>query len=380
MTDLLDRSITSALGEIIAHAPEAGPTPTGVTVTLTTPQRSRRTLVLGAAAAVAVLGAVGVTTAVLSRGAATPAGSPDKSGAPTAAVMTVPALAPAATLPQGTDVGEAPITVAADSPRVWYRLQPDLDVTWQDAGGSTELCWRTPVTDRCQPEDDAPLLAVPTAGGQTLVIVRGGETGQASIDLALSDGTIQRAPIEWDRVISWGVARLALPDGVTVESAGAARTAAAVVDDVAGATLPPAVDLAEVPMTVPAGAELSYWRFLPDLDIAERGTTDGTELCWRSPAGTGCIPEAFSSPDVGIVPTDGAAIVFVWPALAPIEPPPSDPMAPKFELGPMPTAVDVTFSDGSTTSVAVRTPAGEDRSYARVDLPAGLTIAHAASR
>ncbi|MFT3853676.1 MAG: hypothetical protein QM733_13180 [Ilumatobacteraceae bacterium] len=378
MTDLLDRSITSALAEIVAHAPDAGPSPTGVTVVLATPERSRRTLVL--VAAVAVLGAAGVTTAVVSRGPATPAGAPDESGASTATVTTTPVLAPAATLPDGVDVIAVPVTVDAGSARTWYRLQPDLDVAWQGAGSSTEVCWRTPVADGCRPDGDLVPFVAPTAGGQTLVIVTWAGSDQPHVDVGLSDGTIQRAPIEWDRRVSLGVARLALPDGVTVASLGTARaTPAAVDDDVSGATLPPAVDLADIPITVPAGAALSYWRFLPDLDIAERSSAASTELCWRTPAGTGCIPEAFNSPDVGIVPTDGAAIVLVWPALVPIDPPPSDPMAPKFEVGPTPTAVDITFSDGSTTSVAVRTPAEWGRSYARVDIPAGLTVAHAAS-
>ena len=113
-------------------------------------------------------------------------------------------LAPAATLPAGNDVSDTPVTVAADHPTDWYRLQPDLDVAWYQSpapGSTSMLCWRTPVDSNCAP-DLAPIgsdrLTVPTAGGQTLVVTAG-DTSKKTLDVQLSDGTVLSAPVAWDR-------------------------------------------------------------------------------------------------------------------------------------------------------------------------------------
>jgi hypothetical protein len=144
--------------------------------------------------------------------------------------------------------------------------------------------------------------------------------------------------------------------------------------------LPPAVDLIEAPITIPAGSALSYWRWLPDLDISERQTSEGgTELCWRTPAGTGCIDDSFISPSVGVIPTEGGAIFLARPALIKITPPPADPNAPKFALGPNPTTVTVTLSDGSTVTAEINYGDQFGVGYARLQLPTDVTVSSAAS-
>lgn len=385
MTDLLDRSITESLGELVSKAPAAGPMPTAPVVPIR-PRSTRRTL-LPVAAALALVGVAGIVAAAASRhgsspsapmdGPATPSSAPDPDDATTDTTM---ALAPAGTLPPSTDLTDIPITVGAGSPVSWYRPQPDLDLTWRQLDdGSAGVCWRTPATEGCRPEGSPDPLAVESAGDQTLVVLMDDAT-RRQIDVELSDGTIQTATVEWDEEGAVGVARLALADGVSVVGVGTQHSASGEPDTVTGATLAPALDLMDVPLTVPSGAALLYWRFLPDLDIAERATDAGAELCWRTPAGTGCMDDSFNSPEVGIIPTDGAAIFLARPSLVPIEPPPTDPMAPWLMAGPTPTAVDVTFSDGTTATVALRQGESYGIGFARMDVPAGLTIATATSR
>ena len=294
------------------------------------------------------------------------------------------ALAPVQTLPSGADVSDTPVTVAASAPTDWYRLQPDLDVAWyQDPSGQSPsmLCWRTPAGSECLPDDfpGALPLIVPTAGGQTLVVT-GGITDATTLDVQLTNGAVLSAPLEIDDTISWGVARYQIPAGESITAIGNASVQASEAVDVPGQTLPPAVGLNESPVTIPAGSELSYWRWFPDLDISERQTADGdTELCWRTPAGTGCIDDSFISPEVGIIPTDGGAILLARPALIAITPTPTDPLAPMFEQGPSPTTITATLSDGSTVTADISYGHDFGVGYGRVTLPAGVTVASASS-
>lgn len=299
-------------------------------------------------------------------------------------VDTVAVLAPAELLPDGTDGSDTPVTIAATGPSGWYRLQPDLDIAWYKdpaTDSPSMICWRTPAASECVP-DVAPgalPLVVPSGGGQTLVVVLW-LTGEPTLDVQLSSGGVLTAPVEVDASIGWGVARFALPDGATITVIGDASVAASQSVDVPGATLPAAVGLNETPLTIPAGSELSYWRWFPDLDISERQTADGgTELCWRTPVGTGCIDDSFISPEVGIVPTDGGAILLARPGLIEIVPAPSDPLAAKFEQGPPPTTVSVTLSDGSTVQAPITFGDDFGVGHARVTLAPGLTIVSAVS-
>ncbi len=346
------------------------------------PNRAARvSLVIGSVAAATVLGFVLINSPNSGQQGVGSAGpnSPSVSSS-----LPLQALAPVETLPQSTDLSDTPSTAAASMAVDWYRLQPDLDVAWyQEPSGQspTMLCWRTPAGSECLPDDfpGALPLIVPTGGGQTLVVT-GGITDTRTLDVQLTSGAVLSAPLEIDETISWGVARYQLPDGESITTVGNASVTAGEAVDVPGQTLPPAVDLNDTPVTIPAGSELSYWRWFPDLDISERQTAaGGTELCWRTPAGTGCIDDSFISPEVGIIPTDGGAILLARPALIAITPAPRDPLAPKFEQGQPPTTITVTLSDGSTVVADVNHGDQYGVGFGRVTLAAGVTIASATS-
>ena len=346
------------------------------------PHRAARvSLVIGSVAAATVLGFVLINRPNSGQQGV---GSAGPSSPSVSSSVPIQALAPVETLPQSADLSDTPSTAAASTAVDWYRLQPDLDVSWyQEPSGQSPsmLCWRTPAGSECVSDEfpGALPLIVPTAGGQTLVVT-GGTTGTTTLDVQLTSGAVLSAPLEIDETISWGVARYHLPDGESITTVGNASVTASEAVDVPGQTLPPAVGLSESPVTIPAGSELSYWRWFPDLDISERQTAAGsTELCWRTPAGTGCIDDSFISPEVGIIPTDGGAILLARPALIAKTPTPTDPLAPKFEQGPPPTTITVTLSDGSTVTAGVDYGDQFGVGYGRVTLAAGVTIASATS-
>ncbi len=177
-----------------------------------------------------------------------------------------------------------------------------------------------------------------------------------------------------------GVARFVVPNGDSITSVGDAAAVASEQIAVTGQTLPPGTGLVGSPITVPAGSKLNYWRWFPDLDISERAAAQGgTELCWRTPVGTGCIDDSFMSPDVGVIPTDGGVILLARPALVPIEPSPTDPLEPKFKAGPDPTSITAHLSDGSTVTASVKLGKDFGVWYARIDLAPGVTVVDATS-
>jgi hypothetical protein len=346
------------------------------------PNRSARVGVLvGTIAAATVLGVV-----LLNRPNTEPSSASTTETGPStnAAPDTVAALAPVQTLPNSADLSAAPATAAASAPVDWYRLQPDLDIAWyQEPSGQSPsmLCWRTPVGTDCVVDDigGALPLIVPTGGDQTLVVT-GGPTAGQMLDVQLTNGAVLSAPLDVNAAISWGVARYLVPAGESITRVGDASRQASELAEITGLTLPPTVGLSDVPVTIPAGSELSYWRWFPDLDISERETAAGTtELCWRTPVGTGCIDDSFMSPEVGIIPTDGGAILLTTPALLAITPKPTDPLAPKFELGPQPTTITATLSDGSTVTAVVAIGKEFGVGYGRVTLEPGVTVISATS-
>ena len=346
------------------------------------PHRAARvSLLIGSVAAATVLGFVLINRPTTEQPGV---GSVGSSSPNSSAAETVEALAPVQTLPDSADVSDTPVTVAASAPTDWYRLQPDLDVAWyQEPSGQSPsmLCWRTPAGSECLPDvlPGALPLIVPTAGGQTLVVT-GGIAGATTLDVQLSNGAVLSAPLETDATISWGVARYKIPAGESITAIGNASVTASEAVDVPGQTLPPAVGLSDAPVTIAAGSELSYWRWFPDLDISERETEDGgTELCWRTPVGTGCIDDSFISPEVGMIPTDGGAILLTRPGLIAITPTPTDPLAPKFEQGPPPTTITATLSDGSIVTADIKYGDQFGVGYGWVTLDAGVTIVAATS-
>ena len=258
---------------------------------------------IGSAAAALILGLVVVPS--VRSGDGTPATSGGTSGGTS--------LEPVLTLPDSPDISDqVSATVVATEPVDWYRLAPDLAVSWfQPPGGSSMLCWRTPVAQECI--DDSGVntlpLIVPTGGDSQMLVITLDSADPEKLDLVLDDGTVLTAPIERDVQIGWGGSRFEIPVGRSVSSSGDASLEAANPAEVTGATLPPAADLTDVPVTIAAGPQLAYWRWFRDLDISERQTASGgTEFCWRTPVGEGCIEHDFASPKVGLIPTDDAMI------------------------------------------------------------------------
>lgn len=63
--------------------------------------------------------------------------------------------------------------------------------------------------------------------------------------------------------------------------------------------------------TVPQGAELSWYDFIPgSVQLAWRSTATGTELCWRTVDGEDCVDDDFRAPEVVVIP-DGAQLVAI---------------------------------------------------------------------
>lgn len=389
MSTDLETRLTEHFDAATRHLPNRGPgLPDAADVVLTfegeqrmgPPSRRGMWVAMAAAAAVLLVGGLvvarnrvgddtDVDLAASSDGSATSPQDP-----------TIDGLQPVATMPDGDDLVESLVTVVGSEPLKYVRIAPDLDIAViQESGLDARalLCWRTPVQSDCR-LDDGETLIVPTAGGQTLVV---GGTGVTMVQL--DDGTGLEAPVVVARPESDpatpGVARFVLPAGtqivaVTWGTGGDQMRGAPEDIVVTGDTLPPAADLVEVPLTVPAGSDLSYYRFLPDLDISDRQTADGgNELCWRTPVGHGCLDDDLAEP-VKVIPTDGAVIVLTRPKLTPIDPPPSDPLAPASMLGDDPTAVTVTFSDGTSARAPVVQGTVYGVWFGRVDLPAGAEV------
>lgn len=128
-----------------------------------------------------------------------------------------------------------------------------------------------------------------------------------------------------------------------------------------GPTLPPSDN---VPMTVPAGSDLSYYSYLPDLHLGWRATEDGnTDLCWKTVSDDGCESDLFYAPDTIVIPNGNQVIVLTRPALG----------------GDTPAEAVVTFSNGETANEAFTTPSGIAIAFARVEVPDGVTVTSASA-
>lgn len=79
-------------------------------------------------------------------------------------------------------------------------------------------------------------------------------------------------------------------------------------------TLPPVTDgpgsdWAAAATTLPADAELVYWRMLDDLDVTWRQEPDGTYVYWRTPAGQGGALDGIGGAAVLLLPATDRYIV-----------------------------------------------------------------------
>ncbi len=119
-------------------------------------------------------------------------------------------------------------------------------------------------------------------------------------------------------------------------------------------TLPPVADPG-VPVTVLAGGELSYFRYLPDIDLAWRDSPQGSEICWTTPAGSDCTRD-FPVPETVVIPTVGQVVVLTTPG---------------------PTAIEVELSNGQVVVGEVVIADSIGLGYVRVALPEGVTVVSA---
>jgi hypothetical protein len=130
---------------------------------------------------------------------------------------------------------------------------------------------------------------------------------------------------------------------------------------VPGPTLPPSDN---VPLTVPAGSDLSYYSYLPDLHLGWRAAEDGnTDLCWKTASDEGCESDLFYAPDTVVIPNGNHVIVLTRPALG----------------GEAPAEAVVTFSNGETANEAFTTRSGIAIAFARVEVPDGVTVTSASA-
>lgn len=189
-----------------------------------TPHRGRNRVLAVAAGVAVLLGAAGLAWANGNRTQPPAASSPSQT--PNDSPSDRAQLEPVVTLPASGDITGVPVTVLGAQPADWFRLAPDLDVAWyqdQANGAASMVCWRTPAGSDCEidtAKPGEPVFAVPTSGGQSLVVMIGTEPRLTTLDVVLGDGTVLGAPISWNDTINWGVARFAAPDATAIERIG----------------------------------------------------------------------------------------------------------------------------------------------------------------
>lgn len=188
-------------------------------------RRARATFALVVAASVLTvvgLAAVAGRDRDVARGG--PATELSTSPASAPAELTEEELTPVVTLdPDRMTSEDPPVTVMATGPSEWYELQPDLDVAWYSTGSESWLCFRSPLGQECRPDRFAPAeyggdgpLLVATGGGQALIVTI--DPGD-DITVTLSSDATLRVPVSRDSQINWGIARIDLPPGETVNEA-----------------------------------------------------------------------------------------------------------------------------------------------------------------
>lgn len=214
MNASLDPAIRDALDRIVAATPALGPIPHPHVARLSTSGPRRHLAV--AAAAIALAGAAGaLALATRSPSGQTPAapGEPIVSPPPATGpvVPDTTSEAPTVTVADDPNMVPVPVTMAPDSPTAWYRLQPDLLITWKTVDGTTNFCWRSPIEEHCGDDighDD--VLSIPSAAGQTIVI--DSAPTATSVTVEADDGTPVTVQLDRDPQLGWGVGRYDAPE------------------------------------------------------------------------------------------------------------------------------------------------------------------------
>lgn len=192
-----------------------------------------------------------------------------------------------------------------------------LAVSWADAG-TFPLVF--PSGSQFVPGAQVPTVSVPGSGNVSIGqwVIGGG--GYHSNLTALSN--VPEIPAE------------CAPPGTEVAIAWTIRpepTSTTLWIDV---TLPPT---SPTPMTVPQGAALHWYDFLPGtIQMAWRSTDTGTEMCWRTVDDEQCVDDDFRAPEVVIIPHGRQVVVVTRPPLT----------------GTLPERVILELSNGDTMDVA----------------------------
>jgi hypothetical protein len=116
--------------------------------------------------------------------------------------------------------------------------------------------------------------------------------------------------------------------------------------------------------TVPQGAELSWYDFIPgSVQLAWRSTATGTELCWRTVVAEHCVDDDFRAPEVVVIPHGSQLVVISRRPLS----------------GLMPDRAILELSNGDTMNAApLYQGPGVDLVYAYSNpIPEGVTVVSA---
>ena len=143
-------------------------------------------------------------------GASETTAAPDTTSAGSTETTAAAELGPSVTLPLTSDLSTTPVTVQGSGPTSWYRLQPDLDVAWYSDGNTSQLCFRTPAIEQCQPDRfvTGGYVAVQTAGGQWVVLTI---DNVDQIVVTLDGGVTASVTVRPDSQIGWRTGRLQGP-------------------------------------------------------------------------------------------------------------------------------------------------------------------------
>lgn len=200
--ELLDEVSVQPRADVVALAPRR-------------PRRAVALVAVRAAAVVLILGAaVGVAwLAIRGPSASAPASSPTDIPASmtTVAAGTTQTTMAFESLPDLPDLSPTPVTVAGTAPTLWYRLVPELDVSWYRSGSDdSQLCFRTAAAVQCQADrfTTGGYIAVRNADDQWLIVTI---DALDEVAVTLEDGSQQLVPVTPPDDIVYRVGRMVGP-------------------------------------------------------------------------------------------------------------------------------------------------------------------------